>query len=259
MKFRSLSLVLLTAVVTGVGLLGGVQATSDAVFPFWASVYGAVVGGPNILVMLAVAVLTGGVPVVMALHHRWPAHHRTRVDVRRWIDRVTLLPMLTAAVVVFVAMIVWGTFVFVWLAQTDPGLVDLRGYGFDGGRDQELARRFPLWAWTGGNAVPFVLLSALWAAIHAAIAAAIAVCCALLISSRVLALLAPVALVLGVGIGAEMTVGPIFSPIQTWLHPGGLTFSDPIMSLVPAVALGVAVLLTLLATRHRAPYSARFS
>ena len=228
-------------------------------FPFWPSVYGAVIGGPNIIMVLALGLLVGGLPVVTALHVRWPAHLRSRTDVRRWLVRTVVSAVIATMAVVAVAMVVWGVYVFGWLAHSSPDLVDPEGYGSAGDLDEILAQRYPLWSLSGGNAVAFVGVSAAWAAVHAGLAAAIAVVCALLIRQHIAALLAMPVIVIGLGVVAELTVGPQFSSIQNWMHPGGLLQSSASLALVPSVLLALVTGVLFWWICRRSPTAARFS
>ncbi|KFC51927.1 hypothetical protein GY12_15105 [Micrococcus luteus] len=49
-------------------------ATSNATYSSWPAVFSDVIGGPTVLVVIAVA-----------MNERWPAHLRTRMRIQRWV------------------------------------------------------------------------------------------------------------------------------------------------------------------------------
>lgn len=250
---------MLGAVVCLVGLWGGVQKTQNAVYPSWPHVFDDVVGGPSILLFIAVATVLAGLPMATALHARWPAHVRTRMDVRRWIVRMTVIPVLQTALLVAVSMAVWGVFVFGWLTSATPHLVDSSGGGTSPDPAYSLAAMHPFYAWTGGTPWLFVTLSAGWAAVHGGLIALTATVCSMMVHSRVLALVLPAACVVAGGVVAELAGLPVMSPLLTWVYPGGLAPSDPLLSLVPSALTALSVSILWLILLVRAPTQVRFA
>ena len=129
------SLRLLRASILGLVILAGMYAlrigpsTTNATYSSWPAVFQDVVGGPAFLVVVALAAAIAGMPLVVAMRERWPAHLRTRATVRRWIASEILWRPVAVAAVVAVCILVCGLVVFGWVAPRSSGLVDPSGYG----------------------------------------------------------------------------------------------------------------------------------
>lgn len=259
------SLRLLRASILGLVILAGMYAlrigpsTTNATYSSWPAVFQDVVGGPAFLVVVALAAAIAGMPLVVAMRERWPAHLRTRATVRRWIASEILWRPVAVAAVVAVCILVCGLVVFGLVAPRSSGLVDPSGYG----EPDEVARMvdgsYPLYAAAGRSSVGFVVLSALWAGLHAGLISLMSALAALLIRNRVLALLAPAVLLIGASIGLELTVGPAASPLITWVHPGGLLPSNLIAAAIPGLLLGLVCGAMAVVLLRRAPQMDRFS
>lgn len=223
-------------------------ATSNATYSSWPAVFSEVIGGPTVLVVIAVA-----------MNERWPAHLRTRMRIQRWVVTEVLGRSVIVAVAGAVCVLLWGVLLFGWIAPRSPGLVNPGNYGGPAEVAAMVDGSYPLFAAVGRYTPAFVALSALWIGVHAGLIALAAGVAALVVRNRVLALLLPAAVLLVVSLGMELLGRPSASPFIMWMHPGGLLPTELGQSFVPTAVLVVACLAVLAVVVHRSPTLARFS
>lgn len=234
-------------------------ATSNATYSSWPAVFSEVIGGPTVLVVIAVAAAIGGLPIAVAMNERWPAHLRTRMRIQRWVVTEVLGRSVIVAVAGAVCVLLWGVLLFGWIAPRSPGLVNPGNYGGPAEVAAMVDGSYPLFAAVGRSTPAFVALSALWIGVHAGLIALAAGVAALVVRNRVLALLLPAAVLLVVSLGTELLGRPSASPFIMWMHPGGLLPTELGQSFVPTAVLVVACLAVLAVVVHRSPTLARFS
>ncbi len=250
--------VLLVAVV-GLGFLSVVGATTNAVYASWPAVFDSAISGPTILLILACVAIQAGVPMVTNMQARWPAHVRTRMDIRHWLLKETVRPALLTAGVALAAVLVWGAYVFGWVTVNSSELVDPSGYGTPSAVRESLMTTYPLYAAAGQSLWVFLAISAVWAGLHAALMSVMATLTAVLIRSRVIALILPAATVVGVSIVAEYANIPSASPVGMWVHPGGLMPVEMSHAVLPGVLMALLCGALMAVIVRRAPRLQRFA
>lgn len=249
-----------TVLLTGLGLTASVSGLMNSVYSSWPAVFGSMVGGPNILLVVALTLLVAGLPQSVAVGSRWTAHVRTRQNLTLWTITTAVRHTVIVGLSAGVAMLVWGCVVFGILADASPELVDAAGYGLTPDELEAFtASSYPLWAAAGGNATLFVLLSALWTGLHAGLLALMAVLSAWLVPSRVVAVLLPAVVLFGASVAAEVGVSASLSPMITWMHPGGLQPTSLGLAMIPGLVLAALCVALLFVVCRRAPTLQRFA
>ena len=178
---------------------------------------------------------------------------------RRWVLAETLRPALLVGAIAAVLVGVLGIYVYGWVATRQPELVDPHGFESAAEAAEIVAAMNPLFVASGDSAPVFVLLCALWAGVHAALLSVVATLSAILIRSRVIALILPTGMFFVISIATQMMNLPSMSPMIMWTYPGGLMPFDMVQGLVPGLVagLGCAVLTALI--MRRSPQMQRFA
>lgn len=238
------SAVLLAVLI--LGLYTGLRDSSHSLVSGPEGVYASFAGsGIRLLLPLAAAYLGGG-RLARELRAGWIPFVRARIDIRRYL--VTLLGR--GVVVSGVGFALIGLIWWIAAATIVPTLFPRAIVPEEFGPSAEAVRTAaelggPLVVLLRGGGVIFGAGVALWLGLHAAVFAALGFVAALVIRSRVLALLFPLAVYMIQSVIAQVGSRPELSFIIGAVYPGGLqrfTLGD---ALAPGLILAVLVALAL--------------
>ncbi|MFZ4841932.1 hypothetical protein [Mycetocola saprophilus] len=229
------------------GLYTGFRDSSHSLVSGPEGVYAAFAGSGIRLLLPLVAAYLGGGRLARELHAGWIPFVRARTDIRRYLTSLLARGVAISGVGFALIGMIWWIVAATIVPTLFPRAIVPEEFGPSAEAVRAVAESAgPLVVLLRGGGVAFGAGVALWLGLHAAMFAALGFVAALVIRSRVLALLFPLAVYMIQSVVAQVGSRPELSFVIGAVYPGGLqrfTLGD---ALAPGLILAVLVALALM-------------